>query len=262
MVINPIVPFIHRGNPVFAGEVPWHAAIFVWEGTNLSYQCGGTLITEDRVITAAHCVTRPGSTTKNPVEPMIVYLGKESLYTSTPNVQSSSVAKLIVHPEYIPTSFFSDIAVIHLKYHMTLTQFVNPICLWTGSSDLKELVDRAGTIPGFGLNESGKLSTNIAKVKMPVVSQKDCILSKPELYGHLLLGSSFCAGFRNGSSVCNGDSGGGMVFSENSHWFLRGIVSFGRSNSEDRYTCDTHSYVVFTDVAKFTPWIKEHIYSS
>lgn len=57
--------------------------------------------------------------------------------------------------------------------------------------------------------------------------------------------------------MCNGDSGGGMVFRRpNSQvWQLRGIVSVGVSSQ--KHICDPMNYVIFTDVAKYLDWIKE-----
>lgn len=62
-----------------------------------------------------------------------------------------------------------------------------------------------------------------------------------------------------GTTVCNGDSGGGMVFLESNSkqqaaWYLRGIVSVGKSDFFGQY-CDTSSFVVFTDVVQHLPWI-------
>lgn len=63
-----------------------------------------------------------------------------------------------------------------------------------------------------------------------------------------------------GSNVCNGDSGGGMVFRKtgtsgaSSVWQLRGIVSLGLA-LQNSATCDPGSYAVFTDVAMHLTWI-------
>lgn len=61
--------------------------------------------------------------------------------------------------------------------------------------------------------------------------------------------------FRIGTSVCNGDSGGGMVFLEGGVYYVRGLVSFS-SRREDRDVCNPANYVIFTDVAKYLDWVK------
>jgi secreted trypsin-like serine protease len=60
--------------------------------------------------------------------------------------------------------------------------------------------------------------------------------------------------------VCNGDSGGGLVFprqlnDDTEVWMLRGIVSHGRKKRGYNNICDTKSYIVFTDVAVYLDWI-------
>jgi secreted trypsin-like serine protease len=60
------------------------------------------------------------------------------------------------------------------------------------------------------------------------------------------------------TSVCNGDSGGGMVFKNNNKWFLRGLVSVSVA-LQNKLRCDPNEYAVFTDVAKFLPWIRSHM---
>lgn len=66
----------------------------------------------------------------------------------------------------------------------------------------------------------------------------------------------------SGTSVCNGDSGGGMVFpirtDGEDRWFLRGLVSISVSEKENR-VCDTKHYVVFTDLAKFLDWLNNFV---
>lgn len=61
-----------------------------------------------------------------------------------------------------------------------------------------------------------------------------------------------------GTSVCNGDSGGGMVFVRNHRWYLRGIVSLTVAKDGLR-VCDTRHYVVFTDVAKYSDFITKNL---
>lgn len=64
----------------------------------------------------------------------------------------------------------------------------------------------------------------------------------------------------SGTSVCDGDSGGGMFFQRNGAFYIRGIVSVGITKmmvSEAK--CDPTQYSVFTDVAIHLDWIKQHL---
>jgi len=58
----------------------------------------------------------------------------------------------------------------------------------------------------------------------------------------------------SGSSVCDGDSGGGLTFEKNDLWYLRGVVSVSPAK---RSNCDYNSYVAFTSISHFRDWIRE-----
>lgn len=117
------------------------------------------------------------------------------------------------------------------------------------------------------------------QAQMPVVSTETCIYSNREFFSQFTFEKTYCAGFRNGiyysnfcfnliiiddlgTTVCNGDSGGGMVFpksgtsGENTVWQIRGIVSVGVA-LQGQGVCDPSHYIVFTDVAKHLDWIKQ-----
>lgn len=65
--------------------------------------------------------------------------------------------------------------------------------------------------------------------------------------------------------MCNGDSGGGLVFPKKSRnsqttvWQLRGLVSIGVALQTGQGVCDSSQYIIFTDVAKYTHWIRQVI---
>lgn len=62
----------------------------------------------------------------------------------------------------------------------------------------------------------------------------------------------------SGTSVCGGDSGGGMVFKQGNKYYLRGVVSISVA-LQNTLKCDTNNYVVFADAAKYSSWINQHI---
>lgn len=111
-----------------------------------------------------------------------------------------------------------------------------------------------------------------------IVPLQTCLLSSSNFQA-LVTERTFCAGGTTGEGPCNGktnnpifviylsfyisliflgDSGGGFVFMMNGRWLLRGLVSVG-INDPLTSSCDPNFYVVFTDVAKFTPWMMNYI---
>lgn len=57
------------------GQYPWHVALYHSQGIQLTYICGGSLISEDYVVTAAHCVTNPSTGKANSPQNFLLYLG-------------------------------------------------------------------------------------------------------------------------------------------------------------------------------------------
>ncbi|XP_072382323.1 uncharacterized protein [Diabrotica undecimpunctata] len=254
--------FIAYGQDTTPGQWPWHAAVYHTKGITLMYICGASLISQTHVLIAAHCVTKPRAAT--PVEPesILVYFGKYNLRTFGPETQDRDVSQIIIHPNFNSSMFFNDIAIIKLSRPVEITDYVRPVCLWEDDTNLESIVNKDGTVIGWGFDENKKISEKLMQAKMPVVSTIQCIYSNRDFFAQFTSDTNFCAGFRNGTSVCNGDSGGSMVFpkkslsGQNPVWQIRGIVSVGVALQTEGI-CDTSQYVIFTDVAKYLPWIKE-----
>ncbi|EFN80793.1 hypothetical protein EAI_06989 [Harpegnathos saltator] len=87
---------------------------------------------------------------------------------------------------------------------------------------------------------------------MPYVERQKCRDNVPLEFRGFITFDKFCAGFMNGSSACDGDSGGGLSFKKNDIWYLRGVIS--TSPQKDDH-CDFNSYVAFTRISVYLEWI-------
>ncbi|XP_055602658.1 uncharacterized protein LOC129751283 [Uranotaenia lowii] len=248
-------PLVTHGNTAQASQFPWHGALYRSTVTELKYLCGATVVSKRIAITAAHCVAHDKSS--DPIDPgsLLLYLGKTNLKKWTGPEQDAKIDRIHIHPDYNYRRFFADIAVLRLRNDVKFTHFIRPACLWNFDEDYKVLINKVGFVPGWGYNEQGLVSEELSYAQMPVVAHETCIWSNRDFFSKVTSNTSFCAGFRNGTSVCNGDSGGGMVFKQNNHWYLRGIVSVSAA-LQNNVSCDTNHYAVFTDVAKFLQWIQ------
>ncbi|XP_017770016.1 PREDICTED: transmembrane protease serine 11E-like [Nicrophorus vespilloides] len=237
---------ITNGQDVKEGSWPWHVALYVSDGLQLRYICGGNLVRHKYVITAAHCVTRPGTNRKSDAEGFLVHLGRTFLRTFGPGIQERRVERITIHPEYNNTYLQNDVAVLKLSRDADYTDYVRPVCLWSDAADDSVI---------------GKLERQITdtlqEAQMPVIDTLTCIFSNPDFYSKYTSTNTLCAGFRNGTSVCNGDSGGGMFFSKTTSngevWELRGLVSVSLA-LQGKY-CDPYNYVVFSDLAHHKQWL-------
>lgn len=182
------------------GYWPWHSAIYRKDidGLKQSYQCGGTLISSNSVLTAAHCLYE----LDHPIVPkrIIVYLGKSSLMLNETYTQQNQARRIFIHNDFKRDNNNNDIALVRLATAATLTSYVKPICLWEEErNSLSEVIGKIGTVVGWSLNEDSRLTDRLSQDYMPVVSSVICLISDPNLFGSIITDKTFCAGFRNGN---------------------------------------------------------------
>uniref|UniRef100_A0AAG5CUK2 Peptidase S1 domain-containing protein n=1 Tax=Anopheles atroparvus TaxID=41427 RepID=A0AAG5CUK2_ANOAO len=235
------------------GEHPWHVAIYLDE----QYQCGGSIVGRRWIITAAHCLTRQNTNETLEADLFRVYTGIIDISTIDDHFYRT-VDEVIVHREYSPVMYTTDIGLLRLKRNITYNSFIKPVCLYNRTADISAFYGRDGKVTGWGFNRDGVISNVLNYLEVPVVPQKTCSQRNVQFNVVLAVGESFCAGHADGNSVCNGDSGGGLVFAEESRYYLRGIVSIS-AQRRNLLTCDPNQYSVFTDVSKFLVWIRQQI---
>jgi len=165
-----------------------------------------------------------------------------------------AVQNISVHPDWNPKTdtFDADIAVMVLETEVAFSRYIQPICLMDSSSTLATRTE--GVVVGYGKDENpDKDHVNIPKsLKMPIHQNEDCFLKYPSLVT-LSSKRTFCGGSGIGTGVCQGDSGSGLVVTDGTAYYLRGIVSASLNNMT--YGCDVDTYSIFTNVLKFTDWI-------
>lgn len=184
---------------------------------------------------------------------MIVKLGKYDL--SVKNERDSItqyVSDIILHPQWDPRSqvFHADIAIIILETKVENSRII-PICL---SLDDEDLDESRGIIVGWGQSEFATSHENKPReIELEVFNNADCFEKSPQFI-EISSNNTFCAGKDIYSGPCRGDSGSGFFIKRNANqWFLKGVVSAGFSTETG---CDVSVDVLFTDVTKYTQWIR------
>ncbi|XP_065205508.1 putative uncharacterized protein DDB_G0282133 isoform X3 [Planococcus citri] len=256
-IANPLITLAQNSE---YGQWPWHVALFMRDEVNpskSSYICGGSLVSKNRVITAAHCVSLSGNRIVNP-NSLTAYMGKYNINTDESTSQKRTVSALKVNPEYNKANFHNDIAILSLKDDVEFTNYVRPICLWESTDGVQDVVGQNGIVVGWGYNEYQQLNQELKQATMPIVSTEKCARSDPQFFSEYVSDNAFCAGSLNGTGPCKGDSGGGLVLKRNNSWYLRGIVSVSAA-PKNGSVCNNHHYIVFTDTAKYTDFIKRNI---
>ncbi|XP_058122122.1 chymotrypsinogen B-like [Anopheles ziemanni] len=239
------------------GMWPWHVALMHRESpVRTSYKCGGIIVNKDTVLTAYHCVVenqRPIAASR-----LIARAGVFDLDVGGKTVQDNRVFEVISPPGASAQSFNDDIAILKMQTEFIYDDYVQPVCIRAVPQDISELVGTYGTVVGWGWTEFSSTSAILRQASIPVVSAEDCLNSDRVLFSQVLTTKLYCAGSRNGTSSCNGDSGGGMFFQMGNYWFLRGLTSFSAVDGKLSGICDSHNYVGYTDVSKYTDWLQQN----
>eukprot|EP00057_Strongylocentrotus_purpuratus_P011161 XP_011665635.1 PREDICTED: uncharacterized protein LOC585547 isoform X4 [Strongylocentrotus purpuratus] len=197
------------------GEWPWQIALYRTSG---SFTCGGSVITPDWILTAAHCVDEPGSN-------YTIKAGSLAYFKFEGGGQIRDVAEVIQHPFYDRFTLVNDIAILKLASPLNITNEVQPICLPT----MDETIPQPGqyvTFTGWGSyrERNDRLPDFLQEGRMPVIPNNFC-----DHYAYFLSvrPSMFCTMYHTGlQGVCTGDSGGPIVQEINGRWTLVGISSW------------------------------------
>jgi len=195
-------------------EYPWQAGLVTSGGTRT--WCGGSLINDRYVVTAAHC------TAGNTASRIEVLLGDHRISVADGETRHT-VAEIKDHPSYTSYQNGFDISLLRLATPVTYNTKIAPACLPTAGENY---AGAQAIATGFGRVGAGlPQATELQEVQLEVRTQTYC-----GTQWSFLKASMICAGGTSsgGTSVCNGDSGGPLVTLENNRYALIGVVSFGR----------------------------------
>ncbi len=257
-VHSPNAPEIVGGSLASAGEYPWQVAL-VYSNYPNPYQgqfCGGTLIAQQWVLSAGHCVVDDYGSVVDPGD-IDVVLGVNFLsqgLNSGSSGQRIGVDHIYLYPGFnygANDEVNQDASLLHLESPAALNSCVGTIAL-AGPSDTSQVAAGVtSTVTGWGVTtESGTTSPDgLREVEVPIVSFTTCANGYA---GKYQLSDSYhlCAGLPGGTKdSCYGDSGGPLIVPNGSGWLQAGIVSFGIGCAEPDY------YGIYSRVSYFKSWI-------
>ncbi|DAA19554.1 kallikrein-7 isoform X2 [Bos indicus x Bos taurus] len=213
------------GVPCPRGSQPWQVALL--KGSQL--HCGGVLLNEQWVLTAAHCKMNEYN----------VHMGSVRLVGG----QKIKATRSFRHPGYSTQTHANDLMLVKLNGRAKLSSSVKKV-------NLPSHCDPPGTmctVSGWGTTTSPDVTFpgQLMCTDVKLISPQDC----RKVYKDLLGDSMLCAGIPNSrTNACNGDSGGPLMCKGT----LQGVVSWGS------FPCgQPNDPGVYTQVCKYVNWIKE-----
>lgn len=230
---------IVNGQNSTRGQFPYQALLFLNLGGERQGTCGGVLITQNHVLTAAHCVLGVNS--------FEVHLG--ALVTrnfSEPGRVIRRTETAVVHPYYVPQITWNDIAIVSWEEPVNFTATINRVVLPVSSPDFHGI---SAIASGFGLQNTSApaIAPVLQWTQLNTIDNFECY----QFFGPLVARLSvICARGDERRSACNGDSGGPLV-TDDENRVLIGLTSFGSDEG-----CHHGIPVVFTRVTYFMSWIR------
>ncbi|XP_012670240.2 trypsin-like [Clupea harengus] len=214
-------------------ECPRHSAPYQASLNAGGYHfCGGSLISSQWVVSAAHCYKRG----------IQVRLGEHSLSSKEGTEQFINSAKIIKHPNFIRDHPDNDIMLIKLSRPAELNSYVQTVALPSRCP----VPDETCMVSGWGntITRGTIYPDRLQCLTQPIIDDRIC----KNAYPQWMTENMVCSGFmRGGASSCQGDSGGPLVCGGQ----LQGVVSWGD------YECAMVGHPsVYARVCRYNSWIE------
>ncbi|XP_043256082.1 trypsin-1-like isoform X3 [Colletes gigas] len=227
-------PRIIGGSETTIEKYPYQVSIHY----NGVLKCGGSVISQNWVLTAAHCVYGEN--------PTLFQIRIQSTYSNKGGTLITGIKNTIYHELYDNESLEYDVALIQLPSPIKESATAKSIALPPPGATV--MTGSKALVTGWGLTKAGGSMSNTLKVlTAPVVDQDTC--KKIYAVQHYLTKEMLCAGTMiGGQDTCLGDSGGPLVY----NGVQIGIVSWG-------FECARPGYPgVYTRVSAVRSWITKH----
>jgi len=224
------------GTLASTSEAPWAIALTNSNSSEQSRRwCGATLVRADKIITAAHCMTKPAAS-------YTAIQGRADLLDDETG-RTSAISKIWIHPDYKNNR--NDFAVL------TLAQPFTGVPTLKLETDPK--ADRKGVVPtvyGWGDTEDTGPADTLQKAAVPDLGDSTCLANKEYVGNGYTAATNICAGYlEGGRDACQGDSGGPLVLNGR----LLGTVSWGRGCADRGYPG------VYAEIAPAAPILRTQL---
>uniref|UniRef100_A0A8C6J1U2 Enteropeptidase n=1 Tax=Melopsittacus undulatus TaxID=13146 RepID=A0A8C6J1U2_MELUD len=175
------------GSNAKRGAWPWIVSLHF----NSRPVCGASLVSDEWLVTAAHCVY--GRQLKPSQWKAVLGLYDQSDMTQ-PSTVVQNIDQIIINPHYMKSTKDSDIALMHLQYKVQYTDYIQPICLPEKNQHFLPGINCS--IAGWGtIMSEGPTSDILQEAEVPLIPNEKCQQQMPE---YNITNNMICAGYDEG----------------------------------------------------------------
>ncbi|KAL5291022.1 hypothetical protein ACFFRR_010435 [Megaselia abdita] len=247
LVVAAASPFegrITQGELAEPGQFPYQVGLSLHIKDKRAW-CGGSLISNRHIITAAHCT--------DSADGVDVTIGTNDIKDPERQVIYVSKANIKVHEKWIAALIKNDIAIITLPAPIRFNKYIQPVALPKKSNTYSSYDGQEGFASGWGkISDKETSVTDLLRfIEAPIMGNSAC----SRYYGGNVGKNQICIRTKGThKSTCNGDSGGPLVVHDLKEGpVLVGLTSFGTSIG-----CESGFPGVFTRITSFLDWIEKN----
>jgi len=256
-----LLPRIYGGDNATANEFPFIVFLVMYYKTStpgryMGSACGGSIVNNDWILTAAHCLVDDNG--KNPEFVRVLAGSLDKNQQSGPGVQALRSERLVVHSQYNARFINNDIALIKLQSSLRFDNAVQPVCIPSGQN---QYIGQEVTAVGWGdmgpnVEDHGILQKLLLSIMDPQVCRRKGGKNSPNF---------ICAEdhIHNSLHSCQGDSGGPLVMTNNRGQFVQvGLESHGVSSTTgEKWSCGKYFGIasIYTRITTYRTWIQQYI---
>nr|XP_030125007.3 acrosin-like isoform X1 [Taeniopygia guttata] len=236
------------GSGALPGAWPWIVSIQHPWVPGLGHLCGGSLISTQWVLTAAHCFDKFDN-----ISLLSVVIGATQLTQPGHGAKVRSVKKVLIHPYYNPADMSYDIALMQLDHPVQCSPYIQLACVPDITLKVSELQNC--WIAGWGATaaRSQDSADQLQEAKVQLIDVQLC--NSSDWYAGEIHTHNLCAGYPEGKiDTCQGDSGGPLMCQDNNtdSWWVVGLTSWGKGCARARQPG------VYISTQHFYDWILVH----
>lgn len=233
------------GSTISVGAHPYLVGLLVTLTTGQTSVCGASLVSNTRLVTAAHCWWDG----RHRGRELTAVLASVRLFSGGTRLRSTNVQ---MHGSFNTNNLQNDVAVVVIP-RVNYNNNIQAIRLPTSAMQILSFAGYMAQVIGYGVtNDSESITNNqVARRRnVEVIRNEACATA----YGFNVVASTLCTSGQGNVGPCGGDSGGPLSLSYSGHRYLIGIVSFHSAMG-----CRVGFPGGYARVTSFTPWIQSRL---